>query len=698
MSLIIKCTPFVALMLIFLHKVHGEEQPVAMSHHSYHQFEAGDIFQTEGRSKRAATVLAFTASQAQEIVDLHNTFRGSVRPEASNMEYMKWDNDLARMAMRYSQRCHWGHGHVINVSPYSSVGQNLWIQGLSNRNAVPRASGAVNAWHNEARNYNFNTHECAAPHQCGHYTQLVWAETTSLGCGLSFCPRTSNWTHSDSWIMTCYYGPAGNYIGVRPYVSGPSCTQCKSEVGQCYNNMCRLCSDHNEPCDCRQQCVNCGTVDPFSCTCICQDGWYGPDCGKFCNETHPYCGANPGWPGPSYCGTHQMIPKHCPKMCGLCVDPDPTFVCNPPQPTAVYPRVTAAPVPPQNTPRNPGLPATRPPPPAPPQGTSRPVPPTRPRFGPTFPPTRPRFPPTFPPTRRPPVKPPVRPPFRPVNPPFRPVNPPFRPVNPPFVPTYPPPKPTVPRFPAAGPTAVDCKIPCRNGGIQDMMTCRCTCPPTFTGQYCQHDLVQIQNGAMLRLVGDIRDWGMMEYDMHAAIKECVDMFCNGHITQCCPGVHTDHAGPALQLGQPAPQLNYLDMTNVVTGTGFPEVDAFRPDNYWILLAATEPNEPQLCTEGHAGAAVEPALLLRKRGKRDASGSSESGEAGGPAPTYVAQPIMLNAVDQNMAAIQNVLQMYNVRLAEVQRGQKLTGSGASAVHPSVAIIVSLVMLIFNALFV
>lgn len=81
------------------------------------------------------------------------------------------------MALRYSQKCHWGHGNVVNVSPHSSVGQNLWIQGLSSQAKVPNTASAINAWYSEVRNFNFasnSTYECSDPHQCGHYTQVTY--------------------------------------------------------------------------------------------------------------------------------------------------------------------------------------------------------------------------------------------------------------------------------------------------------------------------------------------------------------------------------------------------------------------------------------------------------------------------------------------------------------------------------------------
>ena len=43
----------------------------------------------------------------------------------------------------------------------------------------------------------------------GHYTQMVWRETTALGCGEAICNKTL--------IVACNYDPPGNYIGRRPY-------------------------------------------------------------------------------------------------------------------------------------------------------------------------------------------------------------------------------------------------------------------------------------------------------------------------------------------------------------------------------------------------------------------------------------------------------------------------------------------------
>ncbi|XP_072024310.1 peptidase inhibitor 15-like isoform X2 [Amphiura filiformis] len=298
----------------------------AISHKSFYNLETLakklDHDMEHSRKKRS---VVFTPEEIEIMLSLHQEYRRDVFPEAANMEYMTWDEDLATMAVEYSEKCIWGHGTVPNISPYSSIGQNLWIRGGTTQQPGP--GPGVTAWHNEVDDYNYDSNSCKTGKQCGHYTQIVWASSRAVGCGLAYCADTENWSVDNSWILTCHYGPAGNYVGAKPYVTGQSCTQCDSEIGECYDNMCRLCSEHNEPCECRQECDNCGSVNTDTCSCECPNGWYGPKCENFCEDWHENCGKSPGWPGPQYCDAHPAIPAGCPKMCGLCVDPDPDFVC-----------------------------------------------------------------------------------------------------------------------------------------------------------------------------------------------------------------------------------------------------------------------------------------------------------------------------------------------------------------------------------
>jgi pathogenesis-related protein 1 len=51
---------------------------------------------------------------------------------------------------------------------------------------------------------------------CGHYTQLVWANTRQVGCGYSTCTDDDDFL-VEVWV--CNYDPPGNVVGQFPYVA-----------------------------------------------------------------------------------------------------------------------------------------------------------------------------------------------------------------------------------------------------------------------------------------------------------------------------------------------------------------------------------------------------------------------------------------------------------------------------------------------
>ena len=68
--------------------------------------------------------------------------------------------------------------------------------------------GLANTWGEEIQFYDEASNECVGG-GCGHYTQIVWSNSTELGCGTVTCDGV------DIWV--CQYNPAGNVSGERPY-------------------------------------------------------------------------------------------------------------------------------------------------------------------------------------------------------------------------------------------------------------------------------------------------------------------------------------------------------------------------------------------------------------------------------------------------------------------------------------------------
>ena len=73
----------------------------------------------------------------------------------------------------------------------------------------------------------------------GHYTAVVWAETSRVGCGFSTYRQNGRLTN----LYVCNYGPAGNFIGQPVYKTGRGCSQCAPNFA-CSAQFANLCGQN----------------------------------------------------------------------------------------------------------------------------------------------------------------------------------------------------------------------------------------------------------------------------------------------------------------------------------------------------------------------------------------------------------------------------------------------------------------------
>ena len=226
-----------------------------------------------GRQRRQAE----TVNQ-NVVVDHHNALRAL--EGAANMELMVWSRKLASNATSHAKRCTFDHDD-------DPSGQNI-AGGGNPKNLAPM----IDLFYVEKVRYDFDTDTCRKE-PCGHYTQVVWAETRYVGCAFRRCP--------DKVVMVCNYWPPGNFPR-RPYTKGPACSKCASGAGWCKNKLCNWqCTRAGENCLCAAICYNCAELDLETCRCKCAKGWHGVDCTVRCKDTHEWCGNNIGYPYKSYC-------------------------------------------------------------------------------------------------------------------------------------------------------------------------------------------------------------------------------------------------------------------------------------------------------------------------------------------------------------------------------------------------------------
>lgn len=137
-------------------------------------------------------------STPKDFVAAHNNVRTQLR-----LPPLDWNATVAAYAQKYanirSADCNLEHSE----GPY---GENL-AEGSWDLTAAE----AVKMWADEKEFYNYASNSCVEGQMCGHYTQIVWRDSSSVGCAKAKCSN-NGWT-----FVTCNYYPPGNYIGERPY-------------------------------------------------------------------------------------------------------------------------------------------------------------------------------------------------------------------------------------------------------------------------------------------------------------------------------------------------------------------------------------------------------------------------------------------------------------------------------------------------
>jgi pathogenesis-related protein 1 len=160
---------------------------------------------------RAALIEATADSRAfVTLVEAHNRSRASVgaRPP---LAALKWSASAAETARSWASRCTFRHN-----PRRGDRGENLYARsGSEPETAV--AAAAVRSWAREAEDYDPVRNACRKGAICGHYTQMVWRDTQTIGCALARCAAGSPFGSGTWTLVVCNYEPPGNYVGQRPY-------------------------------------------------------------------------------------------------------------------------------------------------------------------------------------------------------------------------------------------------------------------------------------------------------------------------------------------------------------------------------------------------------------------------------------------------------------------------------------------------
>lgn len=148
------------------------------------------------------------------IIAVHNKWRS----EAGVTEKLKYSQALAVTAQAWVDNLkRTNHCQMRHSKPDGQYGENLfwasaltWSDGSRELQKVS-AGKVVDSWGGERADYDYAGNHCASGKMCGHYTQMVWRTTTTVGCAMAVCDDTQE------QVWACQYQPAGNWTGRKPY-------------------------------------------------------------------------------------------------------------------------------------------------------------------------------------------------------------------------------------------------------------------------------------------------------------------------------------------------------------------------------------------------------------------------------------------------------------------------------------------------
>ncbi|ODQ66554.1 PR-1-like protein [Nadsonia fulvescens var. elongata DSM 6958] len=147
---------------------------------------------TSASSTKTTSTTAVAATGISSVMlASHNKYR--TLHKASDLT---WSTELASYAENYLSSGALCNGLVHSGGEY---GENL-AAGMS-------ITGTVDAWYGEVKDYDFNNPGFSSG--TGHFTQVVWVESSELGCAEYKCPSGSPYGN----VVSCNYKVPGNMAG-----------------------------------------------------------------------------------------------------------------------------------------------------------------------------------------------------------------------------------------------------------------------------------------------------------------------------------------------------------------------------------------------------------------------------------------------------------------------------------------------------
>ncbi|KAJ7345721.1 hypothetical protein JRQ81_001671 [Phrynocephalus forsythii] len=173
-------------------------------------------------------VANFPEAIKEEIINKLNAVRGGVKPTATNMMKMVWNENAAENAGKWARKCR------TTASPKEERTVDGVLCGDTRlQTTYPTSwSDIIDLWNRKASNFKYGSGAIDPRKDIYTYTQIIWHNSNQVGCTMAFCPENEY-----NFLYICRYCPAGNYVDEisTPYKEGLPCADCPKH---CENNLC----------------------------------------------------------------------------------------------------------------------------------------------------------------------------------------------------------------------------------------------------------------------------------------------------------------------------------------------------------------------------------------------------------------------------------------------------------------------------
>lgn len=187
-----------------------------------------DVCDTLYNEDKAAVCKSFrnTHNEYRELINTGTVAGANGNYPLANPElgHLTWNETLAEVAQEYADQCTTGHNSnrqsqfVEKGGENVNIGENIAYHSYSNISGkIPEeeVKNNIATWWEEHSVWDYQVFDSNA-NGAGHFTQIIWANTTEIGCGLAICPnyQAEGFT---AYLTVCDYKAAGNYFNQYPY-------------------------------------------------------------------------------------------------------------------------------------------------------------------------------------------------------------------------------------------------------------------------------------------------------------------------------------------------------------------------------------------------------------------------------------------------------------------------------------------------